>query len=609
MVEPTEPPDPELPAANESRSEWGWRWEYPPICPVEVEDYLLDSSECYGYGYEQPIESDEEWRNSTEIFNVVEAPVALNGCDEAAIYIHKAADSRFEFVSDPDEEGVIRLFFIPDDQARETYLLVYRHREEEVGIPDSFDCYDGSTSVERFEEDAFLDGAKPVPFVEIPATKAGEYSVWVGAAPLEDYADPEGILAPGVLYVVGSEAVDPASVRLNLKEGDGTITVDVDEDYEELIPEPRTVVIGDSEDTPIVGVVDMTYIVARQFLDRDREEDFDLLSGPFGEYYQYDGPVQDDYYDVSFPEKEDSLGYATVQPNVIVNWPGSIGDEEDSLRFYFVSEDGYVDYPLIIHYANAELGDLTPQSAKMGWYYNLEDPFADEPAGSMIEFGYVPEGSFRVWVARRTDAPADDPIAGTLYISQSPLFNTSDPGGLNANRYSLNVPLPTPSGRSTAKVLHALNVTAVAPEEAEEKDKMIVRVPDETDSEGDGELKLNQGCEDMVAPYQPQAQLKWPKPEKGKFSFLAFHFVPDAPKSSSAALMVVDPDGQLRCDGATPNPAISVQDASDGDYTVWVGSREALKSTSGTLYITGCATFDPAKPDVNPCDPGDTSSP
>jgi len=606
VVPPEDPPDPTLPAANHSDSVWGWAREYPSICPVQVEDYLLDSFDCYGYGYEQPIQSDRDWLNSTEVFNVVKAPVALNGCDDTAIYVHSAADSRFEFVGGPENEGTLRVFFVPDDQTRETYLLVYRHPEDEPSLLKSLKCYDGSTSAEHFKkEDAFLEGMKPVPLVEIPAADAGRYSVWVGTTPLEDDAKPEDIVAPGTLYVVGSQAVAPASMRLSLKADNGTATVNVDESYGELVPEPRTVAIGGD---PLVGVVDVSYIVQRQFLDKEREEDVELLSRSFREDYETNSPEKSVFYDVSFPAKDEPLGYATVQPNVIVNWPGSAGGEEESLRFYFVSEDGYVDYPLIIHYVSADKGELTPQGGMTGWYYYLGDPFVDTPAGSMIEFGHVLPGSFRIWVAKSTDSPADEPIAGTLYISRLSLFDTGDPGGLNANRDLPDAPLTVPSGSNTAKVLHPLEVTAVAAEEAEETEEMIVRVPDEAAPEDEGEPKLNQGCKGMVAPYQPQTRVKWPKPEKGKSSFLAFHFVPDNPKSSSAALMVVDPDGQLRCDGATPNPMIPVQDAKAGDYTVWVGSKEALKSTSGTLYITGCATFDPVKPDVNPCNSGDTSS-
>lgn len=603
IVEPENPPDPTLPAANYSGSDWGWAREYPSICPVQVEDHSLGFFECYGYGYEQPIQSDRDWLNSTEVFNVVKAPVALNGCDDGkAIYVHRAPDSRFEFVGDPENEGTLRVFFVPDDQTRETYLLVYRHPEGELSVPESLDCHDGSTSAEHFEEDAFLAGTKPVPLVDIPAADAGWYSVWVGTIPLDDDAKPEDKVAPGTLYVVGSQTVDPASVRLSLKADGGTTRVNVDESYGELVPEPRTVAIGGSEDDPLVGVVDVSYIVQRQFLDKEREEDVELLGRSFREYYETSFPEKRAYYDVGFPAKEEPLGYATVQPNVIVNWPGSAGGEEESLRFYLVSEDGYVDYPLIIHYVSADQGELTPQSGMTGWYYNLGDPFVDSPAGSMIEFGHVEPGSFRIWVARGPDSPADEPIAGTLYISRLSLFDTGDPGGLNANRDLSGAPLTVPSGSDTAKVLHPLEVKALAAEE------MIVRVPGEAAPEDEGEPKLNQGCKGMVAPYQPQTQVKWPKPEKGKSSFLAFHFVPDNPKSSSAALMVVDPDGQLRCDGSTPNPMIPVQDAKAGPYTVWVGSKEALKSTSGTLYITGCATFDPAEPDVNPCSSGDTSS-
>jgi len=503
----------------------------------------------------------------------------LIGCESIElIETRQAADYRFEITS----EGVqdLHVFFIPDDPSRETFLIIHNASFDGIG-PLEFDCFDGSALRDEFETEPFPEGTQAPPLASFENPSLGVYSIWVGSKP-EDDDDEFSFKIHGTLFVSSSNALDPVNMRLNLQADEEVTTVDIDAELETFVPEPHVIAIRGTDKDPLNGIVDSSYLATRGFLNINREEDDAILSQ---EYWS---------------DEPSCRGYATSQPNVVVNWPEPIREDE-KLRIYFVADDGYLDDTLIVHFERVDEEVPLIQQTMLGWYCSQYDWIAEEaladPSGALIEFVNPPAGTFRIWIAGNPDDP-DDPIAGRLFISRLPLFHTADPGWLNVERMTRTEPLEVevPADGGLAAVLAQMGVDAVPAGE------MVIGVPEVHAAEPD-ESAANPDCDNLVAPYQPETQVIWPAPVGRSSVFMGIFLVPEDPDAEDVALIVIDPEGDLFCSTAFPNPGIPIDDAPPGLYTIWIGSVSPGAGQAGNLYISGCPEFDPSKPVDNPCLP------
>ncbi|MBL6981943.1 MAG: hypothetical protein ISR58_12220, partial [Anaerolineales bacterium] len=302
--------------------------------------------------------------------------ITLNGCDDAdKVFTRQAPDFRFN--TESTDVGDAKVFFIPDDQSRETFLILHQS-----GLSTGhYNCYAGSGS---FEADDYPDDFEAPPVFTVNQPEI-EYSVWIGSVHQDD-EERDGLkfAITGTLYVSSAGARDPEKMRLSFKEGDDTETIDVNEEFEIFKPEPITVDIRGTNEEPLLGVVDTSYIAERGFLNIERKEDNSVLT----EDYWNDTPT--------------CSGWSTVLPSAIVNWPGNEGDDyvDETLRFYFVPADGNSeDDTLVVHYQIAEENN----KGMTGWYCSSYDWIAQQnksvQGGPLIEFGQLPPGTFKIWVA------------------------------------------------------------------------------------------------------------------------------------------------------------------------------------------------------------------
>ena len=98
-----------------------------------------------------------------------------------------------------------------------------------------------------------------------------------------------------------------------------------------------------------------------------------------------------------------------------------------------------------------------------------------------------------------------------------------------------------------------------------------------------GALGLGGGCTGYAS-NAPDLRVVYTGPSDN----LRIFFVGDGGEDST--LIVNDPSGTWLCNDDAPNggfdPQVDVQNASDGQYDIWVGSYSSGEYIAGTLYIT-----------------------
>ena len=185
-------------------------------------------------------------------FNVkADDKIVLDGCaDSEEVLTRQAPD--FRFTIEDEDVGEVRVFFIPDDQSRETYLILY----QSGNTTERFACYDGRNVL---DVDSYPEGFKPPPMFTVKEPSV-EYSVWIGSKSQNDDDNPEFAIH-GTLYVSSADALDPEKLRLNFIAGNETIVIDIDEEFKAFEPEPIMVDVRGTNEEPLLGNVNPSALV------------------------------------------------------------------------------------------------------------------------------------------------------------------------------------------------------------------------------------------------------------------------------------------------------------------------------------------------------------
>jgi S1-C subfamily serine protease len=230
-------------------------------------------------------------------------------------------------------------------------------------------------------------------------------------------------------------------------------------------------------------------------------------------------------------------GYAAVAPDYRLNWSG----DSDELRVFYAAADGS-DTTLLINLPDGE------------W---VCDDDSDSGLDPLIEIQDPLEGQYDIWVASYS---AGDFIDGTLHITELDL----EPNEVGADELDLTL---EPFFGST------------------DLEAGFLPDPFEIDMTSGGSIDveyLGGSCVGFAAT-APDFRLNW----SGSSDELRIFFESD--DDSDATMIVNLPNGDWVCDDdadGTLNPMVTVEDPSEGQFDIWVGSYSRGEFISGTLSIT-----------------------
>jgi len=230
-------------------------------------------------------------------------------------------------------------------------------------------------------------------------------------------------------------------------------------------------------------------------------------------------------------------GYAAIAPDYRLNWTG----DSDELRVFFAAQDGS-DTTLLINLPDGE------------W---VCDDDSDSGLDPLIEIDHPPAGQYDIWVASYS---AGDFIDGTLHITELDL----EPDEVGADELDLTL---SPYFGST------------------DLEAGFVPDPYETEMTSGGSIDaeyLGGACVGFAAA-APDFRVNW----SGSSDEIRIFFESD--DDGDATMIVNLPNGDWTCDDdadGTLNPMVVVEDPSEGQYDIWVGSYSRGEFISGTLSIT-----------------------
>lgn len=238
---------------------------------------------------------------------------------------------------------------------------------------------------------------------------------------------------------------------------------------------------------------------------------------------------------------ESCTGYASVAPNVIINYDGF----------------GFVRFLLV--------GDLAAQSASL----LVRTPARDwRCASGHVEFEDAASGSYQVWVAAPVSGTV---VSGTLVVTELRRLDTA---------------ALLPTATYPGPVGGALDPAAPA-------DTDNIPLPRKLDPDPLAVPLVAGGGVDVpaaisalhcagYASVEPDARFSW----EG-VGFLRFFFLPE--NGGDTALAIHAPDGSWWCIDdtyGTLDPSLDFLNSSPGEYAVWVTTDQPYEQVAGTLYVT-----------------------
>jgi serine protease Do len=249
-------------------------------------------------------------------------------------------------------------------------------------------------------------------------------------------------------------------------------------------------------------------------------------------------------------------GYATSAPDFRLNLSGN----SSRIRIFFVADTPGDDATLIINDANAN------------WRCNDDSSGTLNP---MVEIMNPPNGQYDIWIGSYRSG---EYIGGTLYITEL----TQDPSDYTGGGPQL--PTATPTQQSPGPGLNyglEPNFGTITLDTGFWPDPQEISVI--SGGTVDVYSFLGGSCRGY-ATSAPDVRLRL----NSASSRLRIFFVASSP-GDDATMIINDAYANWLCNddsAGTLNPMIEIQNASAGQYDIWIGSYTSGEYIAGTLYFT-----------------------